>query len=86
MNNISNSVFGLGLTRILEDLGFFLMIIGPSVGLVSAIFFLIRRSMAEGPDAKMWEKRSGMAIVCGIATLLVGAMMNLLGGYFGVSV
>lgn len=78
----ANSNIALGTQRLLEDVSHVLMILGPIAGAAFAGYFLIRRGMADEPDGRMWNKRIATAIICGVAVLLVGGIINLISGYY----
>lgn len=77
-----NSAFARGTINLLNDLGIFLMVIGPSAGTVAAGYFLVRRAMADETDGKMWMKRVFIAGGCGIGVLLVGGIITMVTGYY----
>lgn len=81
-NQIQESNIGQGLLAILNDSSNFMMVLGPTIGSVSAGIFAIRRGMADEQDGKMWQKRIVVAIICGVGCLLVGGVIKLIVGYF----
>lgn len=81
-DNLVNSAVGTGVKNLLNDLSSYMMIIGPIVGGGAAVYFLIRRSMADEQDGKMWSRRIWIAILCGVAVLLVSGIISLISSYF----
>ncbi len=81
-DNLSNSTVGTGIRNILNDLSSFGMVICPIVGGAAAVYFLIRRSMADEQDGKMWMRRIWVAIICGVAGCLVSGVIALISSYF----
>lgn len=79
---ITNSQLGTGLTNLMNDLSTWLIILAPSVAGAAAVYFVIRRAMADEQDGKLWEKRIKTAIICGVAGALVGGIIKLLASYF----
>lgn len=79
---ISESQIATGLNNLFSDLSTWLIILSPIVAGAMAIYFIIRRSMADEQDGKLWEKRIKTAIVCGVAGALVGGLIKLLASYF----
>ncbi len=71
-----------GIMSLLNDLMSAAMILCPVVGAIAAVYFLIRRSMADEQDGKMWNKRVFTAIICGVAGALVTGAIALLTSYF----
>lgn len=79
---VSDSTIVTGTTRLLSDLSTALMILCPTVSGVVAIYFAIRRSMADETDGKMWEKRIKIAIICAIGGPLLIGLISLIAGYY----
>lgn len=71
-----------GLSNLLQDLTTVLTVLSPIVGGAAAIYCLVRRSMADEQDGKMWTKRLTTAIICGVSGMLVSGIIALLSGYF----
>ncbi len=82
-DNISNSTVGTGLKNLLNDLSTYVVVLSPVVGGLAAVYSVIRRSMSDEQDGKMWEKRIKTAIICGVAGALVGGIIKLIASYFG---
>lgn len=78
---IQSSTFYIGLVKFLNDLMTVLMVACPVVGGLAAVFFTIRRSMADEQDGKMWTKRIVTAIICGVLGGLITGLISLLTGY-----
>jgi len=81
-DNLANSTVGTGVKNLLNDVSTYLMVIGPIIGGAAAAYFLVRRSMADEQDGKMWSRRIWIAIICGVAVLLVGGIISLISSYF----
>ena len=81
-SGIAESNLGAGITKLLNDLSTWLIILAPSAAGAAAVYFVIRRSMADEQDGKLWEKRIKTAIICGVAGALVGGVIKLLSSYF----
>lgn len=79
---IEGSPLGLGLKKMVADVSSFLIVLCPLIGGVTAVYFLIRRSMADEQDGKMWMHRVVVAVVCGVAGALVGGVIALVSSYF----
>lgn len=79
---IAASTLGIGLINLINDVFLYLTIICPLAGGAAAIYFAIRRSMADDQDGKMWEKRIRTAIICGVGGCLVSGVIALVSSYF----
>lgn len=81
-SDFANSAFATGTKRLLDDVGKWLIGIGIAVAGISAVVYLIRRSMADEADGKMFQKRVVTAIICGVAVSLVGGIITLISSYY----
>lgn len=81
-SDFANSTFATGTQRLLSDVGTWLIIIGISVGGVSAVVCLIRRAMADETDGRMWQKRAITAVLCGVGVSLVGGIITMISSYY----
>ena len=79
---LAESDFWIGLMNILNDGTWALTIACPIIGGLAALLFVIRRSMADEQDGKMWTKRINIAIICGVGGMLVSGFIALLTSYF----
>ena len=80
--DFANSTFATGTKKLLEDVSGWLIGIGIAVAGISAVVYLIRRSMADEADGKMFQKRVITAIICGVAVSLVGGIIALISSYY----
>lgn len=78
------SSIAVGIKNLINDVASFLTVLCPTVGGLAAIVFVIFRSAADEQDGKLWNKRIKTAIVCGVAGMLVNAIIALLSSYFTV--
>ena len=79
---LQSSAIYTGFVNLLNDLTTALMVVCPISGTVAALYFMIRRSMADEQDGKMWTKRITTAIICGVGGMLVSGLISLLTSYF----
>ena len=78
----AGSKLATGTLNLANDVSTWLCILGPIVGGLFAVYYLIRRSMADETDGKMWTKRAWAAGICGVGVLLVSSMIAILTGYY----
>ncbi len=71
-----------GAVSLLNDITTVLTVFCPLFGGAAALYFVIRRSMADEQDGKMWTKRISIAIICGVGGMLVSGLIMLLTSYF----
>ena len=79
--SVQTSKFYTGLIEFLNDLMSVSMIACPVVGGLAAVYFTIRRSMADEQDGKMWTKRIVTAIICGVLGGLITGIIALITSY-----
>lgn len=81
--SFESSTIATGTEKLLSDVAGWLTGIGLTVGTVAAVYCLIRKSMADEVDGKMWNKRLVTAIICAVAVALVGGIIALISSYYG---
>lgn len=78
----AESKLATGTLNLANDVSSWLCMLGPVVGGLYAVYYLIRRSMADETDGKMWTKRAWTAGIIGVGVLLVSGIIALLTGYY----
>lgn len=78
----ASSNLATGTRQLIGDVSGFLTILSPIVAAAAAVFFIIRRSMADEQDGKMWTRRIQVAIICGVAGTLVSGIISVISSYF----
>lgn len=81
-NNIQNSTIYKGIVQMLNDASTALLVICPIAGGLAALYFVIRRSIADEQEGKSWTKRITTAIICAVAGMLVSGLIALITSYF----
>lgn len=79
---LADSTLGVGVRQLFSDVSSYLMILCPTAGGAAAVYFAIRRAMADEQDGKLWEKRIKTAIICGVGGCLASALISALSTYF----
>ena len=79
---LADSTLGVGVRQLFSDVSSYLMILCPTAGGAAAVYFAIRRAMADEQDGKLWEKRIKTAIACGVGGCLASALISALSTYF----
>lgn len=80
--NFGTSDLAVGTKQLLQDVMNFAVVICPIAGGLAAIVCLIRKSMSDEQDGKMWNKRIVVAIVCGVGGALVSGIISMLASYY----
>lgn len=77
-----DSKLGKGLVNLVNDISALGIILCPLVGAAAWAIFMIRKSIADEQDGKMWQKRAITALACGGAGMLGSAIITLITSYF----
>jgi len=80
--DFASSDLATGTKSLISDVSTWLVLICPVVAAAAAVFFLIRRAMADEQDGKMWNRRIQIAIICGVAGTLVSGIISLISSYY----
>lgn len=80
--SFADSTIATGTQRLITDIMGFTIILCPIAGGLAGVYFLIRRSVADEQDGKMWSKRVMVAIGCGVGGALVSGIITLLASYY----
>lgn len=80
---LTDSTIVTGTQQLLTDATTVLAILCPVVCGLVAIYFAIRRGMADEQDGKMWTRRITTAIICGVGGGLISATIALVASYYG---
>lgn len=71
-----------GTKQLIQDVMNWLVIICPVAGGAAGVTFLIRKSIADEQDGKMWMKRFWVAVACGVGGALVSGIISMLASYY----
>lgn len=78
----NDSTLYTGTINLIKDLMGWAMVLCPMFGGLAAVYFMIRRSMADEQEGKMWTNRIVIAIVCGVGGSLVSGLISIVTSYF----
>jgi len=82
LGNISTSKLATGTQKLITDLTAWLLVVAPLVTVVAVIYFLIRKTIADEMDAKRWDSRIKVALICCIGVVVASGLINLIIGYY----
>ncbi len=77
-----DSTLYTGTVNLINDLTIWAMVLCPLIGGLAALVFLIRRSMADEQEGKMWTNRIVIAIACGVGGSLISGLISIITSYF----
>ena len=81
-SDFTDSKLATGTEALIGDLTKWLMILAPIVTVLLVVYYLIRKSAADEMEAKKWNNRIVVALVCCVGAVLASAIVNLLVGYY----
>lgn len=70
-----------GALRLVNDLTTIALVLCPLIGGLAAVYFIIRRSLSDEQEGKMWTQRMRMAIFCGVGGGLASGVITLVTSY-----
>lgn len=79
---LTESTVFKGTFTLIADLTTWAMLLCPAIGGLAALCFMIRRSMADTQDGKMWTNRMVIAIACGVGGSLISGLISIIASYF----
>ncbi|MEG2420823.1 MAG: hypothetical protein RSB55_04685 [Oscillospiraceae bacterium] len=80
--NLSGSAIVTGTKSLLSDASTVMVVLCPIAGALAAGYCLVRKSMSDENDGKMWTKRMTVAIGCGVGGLLISGVIAMISGYY----
>ena len=81
-SGIQNTKLIIGTQNLINDLTNWLMIIAPTITILLIGYYLMRKSASDEMDAKRWDSRVKVAIICCIGVVVASGLINVLIGYY----
>ncbi len=91
MSSYINYCFGAGIEstklvtgtqNLINDLTNWLLIIAPTLTILLVGYYLLRKSASDEMDAKRWDSRIKIAIICCIGVVVISGLINVLMNYY----
>ena len=79
---LQDSVAYTGTVNLIADATLIATILCPTIAGLVAVVFVIRRSMADEQDKKMWMNKIWTAIICGVAGGLITGIISAVASYY----
>lgn len=80
--SVADSKLATGTEKLITDLTNWLLIIAPTVTALFIGYYFLRKSTSDEMDAKRWDTRIKIAIICCIGIILASGLINLIIGYY----
>lgn len=81
-NGLQTNKIYTGTSKLISDAMTVITILCPTICGVAAVYFSIRRGMADEQDGKRWTNRITGAIICGVLGGLIAGIINLVASYY----
>ena len=81
-SGIESSTLVTGTQKLISDLTNWLLIIAPTVTILLVGYYLLRKSASDEMDAKRWDSRIKIAIICCIGVVVMSGLINVLMSYY----
>ena len=81
-SGIESSTLVTGTQKLISDLTNWLLIIAPTVTILLIGYYLLRKSASDEMDAKRWDSRIKIAIICCIGVVVMSGLINVLMNYY----
>lgn len=79
---IGDSKLAKGTTNIINDLTNWLMILAPILTALLVGYYFLRKSASDEMDAKRWDNRIKIALICCIGVVVASGLITVIIGYF----
>ena len=80
--SIADTKLVTGTQNLINDLTNWLLIIAPTVTILLVGYYLLRKSASDEMDAKRWDTRIKVAIICCIGVVVMSGLINVLTSYY----
>lgn len=80
--SISDSILVTGTQKLISDLMNLLIIIAPTLSALLIGYYLLRKANADDMDAKRWDNRIKVTLICCIGVVVVTSLINVIMSYY----
>jgi len=81
-DGIESTSIVTGTQKLISDLTNWLLIIAPTVTILLVGYYLLRKSAGDEMDAKRWDSRIKIAIICCIGVVVMSGLISVLMSYY----
>lgn len=79
---IQDSTLVVGTQKLITDLTNWMLIIAPTVTILLVGYYLIRKGASDEMDARRWDSRVKIAIICCIGVVVMSGLINVIMNYY----
>lgn len=80
--SITDTTLVTGTKSLISDLTNWLLILAPTVTALLVGYYLLRKSASDEMDAKRWDSRIKIAIICCIGVVIASGLINAITNYY----
>ena len=80
--DVASSKLATGTEKLIKDITAWLLVIAPTLGGLTIIYFFIRRTIGDEMDHKKWNGRIVGAFICTVLATLASGLITMLMDYF----
>ena len=79
---VGDSKLATGTTKLIDDLTNWLLILAPVLAVLLIGYYLLRKSASDEMDAKRWDSRIKVTIICTIGVVVASGLITMIIGYY----
>lgn len=80
--SITDTTLVTGTKSLISDLTNWLLILAPTVTALLVGYYLLRKSASDEMDAKRWDSRIKIAIICCIGVVIASGLISAITNYY----
>lgn len=79
---VQDSKIATGTQNLVTDLTNWLLVLAPTVSVLLVGYYLLRKSAGDEMDAKRWDTRIKITLICCVGVIVASGLINLIIGYY----
>ena len=79
---VQDSKIATGTQNLITDLTNWLLILAPTISVLLVGYYLLRKSASDEMDAKRWDTRIKVTLICCVGVVVASGLINLIIGYY----
>lgn len=79
---VQDSSIATGTQNLITDLTNWLLILAPTISVLLIGYYLLRKSAGDEMDAKRWDTRIKVTLICCVGVVIASGLINLIIGYY----
>lgn len=79
---VQDSTIAIGTQNLISDLTNWLLVLAPTISVLLIGYYLLRKSAGDEMDAKRWDSRIKITLICCVGVIVASGLINLIIGYY----